>query len=250
MATLPYARPAAASRADAERWFHTAMGALVAVITLGGFARTYYLRALFEQPSRAPDPSWELATHGALFTAWIAFQVSQPWLVAAGRVALHKKLGWAGAGLALAVWFMGNLVSARAMDVGYRGMGDPHAFYAVTFFSMQAFAVIVAAAIWWRRDGATHKRLMLLSNAAILEAAIGRMPWLDIDPGSAPFYFYLGADFIILAGIAFDLATRGRVHRAWWIGGGLLALSQVGRVMIMHSEPWLQFARTVAGLVA
>ena len=152
-------------------------------------------------------------------------------------------------GLALAVWLFGNFVSARAMNGGYREMGDPYAFYAVTFFSMQAFAVIVAAGLWWRGDGATHKRLMLLSNAAILEAAIGRMPFLRIDAANAPFYFYLGADFIVLAGVAFDLATRGRVHRVWWLGGGLLALSQIGRVAIMHGEPWLAFARSVAALV-
>jgi len=91
---------------------------------------------------------------------------------------------------------------------------------------------------------------MLLSNAAILEAAIGRLPFLAIEPATAPFYFYLGADFIVLAGIAFDLATRGRVHRVWWLGGGLLAASQIGRVAIMNTEPWLDFARWMAGLVS
>ena len=41
----------------------------------------------------------------------------------------------------------------------------------------------------------------------MLEAAIGRLPFLTIEPATAPFYFYLGADFIVLAGIAFDSKT-------------------------------------------
>lgn len=245
MATLAPIR----ARSDLDRWFYTAMGGLVALITFAGFAPTYYLSGYLPRPSRAPDETLALAVHGALFTAWIAFQLSQPWLVQAGKVGLHRKLGVAGAGLAALVWLFGNLVSAQAMNGGYREMGDPHAFYAVTFFSMQAFAIIVGLAILWRRHGETHKRLMLLSNAAILEAAIGRLPFLSIEPATAPFYFYLGADFLILAGAAFDYATRGRVHRVWWLGGGLLAASQIGRVAIMNTEPWLGFARWVAGLV-
>lgn len=240
----------ALARPDWGRWFYAGMGLVVVLITFLGFAPTYYLEGQLPRPTRAPDPSTGLAVHAALFTGWIAFQLSQPWLIATRRVGLHRRLGWLGAGLGLGVWVTGNLVSAQAMNGGYREMGDPYAFYAVTFFSIQAFAVIVALGILWRRHGEAHKRLMLLSNAAILEAAIGRLPFLHIDAATAPFYFYLGADFIILAGAAFDLATRGRIHRVWWLGGGLLALSQVARVGIMHTEPWLQFARGVAGLIA
>lgn len=247
MATLA---PTLRARPDWGRWFYAGMGLVVVLITLLGFAPTYYLDGHLPRPTRAPDPSTELAVHAALFTGWIAFQFSQPWLIATHRVALHARLGWLGAGLALAVWTTGNIVSAQAMNGGYREMGDPHAFYAVTFFSMQAFAVIVTWGLLRRHDGEAHKRLMLLSNAAILEAAIGRLPFLHIDAATAPFYFYLGADFIVLAGVAFDLATRGSVHRVWWLGGGLLALSQMGRVGIMHTDPWLAFARWVAGIVA
>jgi hypothetical protein len=154
----------------------------------------------------------------------------------------------AGAALALLVWSLGNLASIAAMNVGYKGVGDPHAFYAVTFFSMQAFGIIVALGIWKRGEADTHKRLMLLSSAAILEAAVGRLP-LDIVAKTAPLSFYLGADLVILAGIAYDRATHGRVHPVWMWGGGALVLSQIFRVAIMNSEWWLAFARAMAALV-
>jgi hypothetical protein len=35
----------------------------------------------------------------------------------------------------------------------------------------------------------------------------------------------------------------------WAWGGGLLVLSQLFRLAIMQSEPWLAFARFMAGLV-
>jgi len=113
------------ARRDLDRWFYTAIGGLVALITFLGFAPTYYLEGSLPRPTRAPDPSIFLAVHGALFTAWIAFQVSQPWLVQAGRTKLHMRLGIAGAVLALLVWLSGNLVSAQAMNGGYREMGNP-----------------------------------------------------------------------------------------------------------------------------
>jgi hypothetical protein len=163
-------------------------------------------------------------------------------------VEAHKRVGGAGVIVAGLVWALGNWAAIEAIHVGYRGLGDPYAFYAITFFSIQAFALIVALGVWKRRDAETHKRLMLLSNAAILEAAVGRLP-LDAVVATAPLSFYLGADLVILAGAAYDKLTRGQVHAVWIWGGGALVLSQLLRVAIMHTEPWLAFARLMAGLV-
>ena len=228
--------------------FFTAMGAAVALVVFAGFSRTYYLSPWLTPPERTPEMTTLLHLHAIAFTLWILLGAVQPALVASGRVALHRSFGMAGAALALLVWSLGNLASIAAMNVGYKGVGDPHAFYAVTFFSMQAFGIIVALGIWKRGEADAHKRLMLLSSAAILEAAVGRLP-LDIVVRTAPLSFYIGADLVILAGMAYDQATRGRVHSVWLWGGGALVLSQIFRVAIMNSEPWLAFARAMARLV-
>ena len=34
-------------------------------------------------------------------------------------------------------------------------------------------------------------------------------------------------DWVILAGVLYDLRTRGRVHRVWKIGGPLVIASQI-----------------------
>jgi len=243
-----WAGPPATASVRYERLFFPAAGIAVGLLVFAGFARTYYLSHWVAQPARAPEFTPLLQAHAALFTLWILLGAVQPTLVAAGRIALHVMLGIAGAFLAGLVWLLGNIASAQAMNVGYRGVGDPHAFYAVTFFSMQAFGLIVLLGILKRKDADTHKRLMLLSSAAILEAAVGRLP-LDFIAQAAPLSFYLGADLVILAGIAFDKLSRGAVHKVWVWGGGALVMSQILRVAIMHSEPWLAFARAVADLV-
>jgi hypothetical protein len=133
------------------------------------------------------------------------------------------------------------------MKIGYRTLGDPYAFYTVTFFSMQAFGIIVLAAILKRRDADAHKRLMLLSSAAILEAAFGRIP-LHLSEWAAPASFYLGSELIILSGIIYDRAMLGRVHPVWTCGGGALVASQVLRIAIMQTSPWLAFAHAVSAL--
>ena len=222
------------------------MGAAVAVTVFAGFARSYYLSHWLTPPARTPEITPLLHLHAIVFTLWILLQPVQPALIAAGRAALHRKLGYAGAVLALLVWVLGNLASIEAMKVGYMGLGDPYAFYAITFFSMQAFAIVTALGIIKRNRADTHKRLMLLSSASILEAAVGRLP-LQMVVNTAPLSFYLGADLIIIAGMVHDWRTRGRIHPVWIWGGGALVASQVLRVAIMNTEAWLGFAQAMAG---
>ena len=243
----------ATSYAFAAEWssgraFYTSMGLAVAVLVFAGYAQSYYLTRWVEPPARAPELTALLHLHAASFTAWILFGIVQPALVGSGRVETHRRVGMAGAALAVLVWILGNVAAIEAIHVGYKGLGDPYAFYSITFFSIQAFAVIVALGIWFREDAEAHKRLMLLSNAAILEAAVGRLP-LEAVVQTAPWSFYLGANLVILAGILHDRLREWRVHPVWIWGGGLLVLSQLFRLAIMQTEPWLAFARVMAGLL-
>ena len=236
------------TRWRSDRLFFTGAALFAAVIVFVGFARSYYLSHWLTPPARTPEITPLLHIHALVFTLWICLMVAQPALIAAGRTAIHRRLGMAGATLAVLVWALGNLVAVEAIEVGYKGLGDPYAFYAITFFSIQAFGLIVVLGLIWRRKAATHKRLMLLSNAAILEAAVGRLPLRAVVEG-APFTFYAGGDLIILAGILYDLASRGRVHPVWLWGGGALVASQFVRVAIMDTAPWLAFAHAMADLL-
>jgi hypothetical protein len=188
-----------------------------------------------------------LHLHAGAFTAWMALMVLQPLLIANKRRKLHRKLGFAGAAIAATMVVLGNIAAVEAISVGFAGQRDPHVFYAVPFFGINTFAVVVFLAIRWRERAETHKRLILLANVGILGAAIARIPSETLLAG-APFTFLLGPDLIILAGMLYDKVSRGRIHRVWLIGGGAMVATQIAMFPIMTSSPWMSFARTMAGL--
>jgi hypothetical protein len=243
MATLA----AAPRRWRNDRLFYTGMGVLVALIVFAGFSRSYYLNGWFETPAGTPPVGPLLHIHGAIFTAWVVLNIVQPALVAGRNTALHRKLGYAGAGLALLMVAFGNVAAVAAMHGGFIGLGDPRAFYAIPFFAINSFAIIVFLAVRWRNRAETHKRLILLSATQLIEAAVARLPVAAIGAG-APFSFMIGADVVIVAGVAYDLVSRGRVHKVWLWGGGLIVLSQALRLAVANTGPWLAFAETMAGL--
>src|SRR5258708_32179611 len=75
-----------------DHLFFSAMALLMLVTVFVGFARTYYLAGVFH----APLPSLIIHLHGAVFSCWILLLVTQASLVAAGRVAVHRRLGILG----------------------------------------------------------------------------------------------------------------------------------------------------------
>jgi hypothetical protein len=225
-----------------DRLFYVGTGLFIAIVTFGGFAQSYYLSRWLEPPANAPAVNALLAVHGAVFTAWIALMVVQPALIATNNRKIHRKLGYAGAGVAASMVVFGNLAAIAAMDGGFIGFGDPYAFYAIPFFDINAFAVVVALAVLWRNRAETHKRLILLSNVAILSAAVARIPLAPVQAG-APFTFILFPFVIVLAGALYDKLSRGRVHPVWIWGGLAMLLTKLMVLPVMNSEPWLSFAQ-------
>jgi hypothetical protein len=61
-----------------------------------------------------------------------------------------------------------------------------------------------------------------------------------------PVAFFAVIDLFMAAGVVFDLASRGRVHRAYLCGGLLIVSSQIGHLAVWHTTAWLAFARMLA----
>jgi uncharacterized membrane protein YozB (DUF420 family) len=230
-----------------DRLFYTGASLYLAILTVAGFARSFFFAPWMEQTPNTPEVGRLLITHGIFFAAWMGLLVVQPVLIATRRRALHRKLGWAGAALAAAMLVFGNLASVAAMHGGFKGLGDPYVFYAIPFFDIQGFAVLVGLAVLWRERAETHKRLMLLAAIVIVEAAVARIELAPIAAG-APWTFFIGGDLLILVGMGYDQLSRGRIHKAWIWGGAAVVASQVGKLLISQTGPWIAFAKAMAGL--
>lgn len=246
MATI--ARPPV--RWTSDRLFYSGMGLGLALVTFWGFAPSYYLSRWLVVPSNTPPWTGLLYLHGAVFTAWLLLLVVQPLLIATRNIRFHRMVGVGGALIAAAMVVLGNLAGIAAMrGGGFIGLGDPYAFYAVPFFSINSFAVAVALAILWRNRPETHKRLILLANVGLIGGAVARINIAPIQ-GGAPFTFIFLPNLITLAGIIFDWRTRGRVHPVWIWGGLAMLASQIVMMAVMGTGAWHGFAEAMADLWA
>jgi hypothetical protein len=237
-----------------ERRFYTGMALLVLASVFLGFARTYFLKPWFPGAQQfAPPEPFFFYVHGVSFTAWILLLVLQPLLVASKRVDLHRVVGWFGAGLAVVVVVvgtMGALMAARRPG-GFIGVTmPPLQFLTVPLADLALFAVFVVFAIVKRRDTQGHKRFMLLATIGLLDAAVVRWPFGDMNAAVAGSLFTradIGVDLFLVPMIVWDLLSRGRVHRVTLFGGLAVIASQPLRLMLSGTDLWMSFASWAVG---
>ena len=230
-----------------DRLFFTGIVIVMVITVFAGFARTYYLRPYFGNPPLVPL----LHLHGLVFSTWLVLLVVQTVLVAANRTRVHRRLGVAGAVVAVLVILVGTftaLIRARLIEVP-PGAGSPLVFLTIPLGDMLMFAILVGAGFYFRRRADVHKRLMLLATIAILPAATARLPFAFIQQ-VGPLAFFGLADLFILVCLLYDLIARGRPHRATVWGGLILVLSQPLRLLIGTTQTWISFADWLTRWVA
>jgi hypothetical protein len=224
-----------------EHFFYLGMTIAIVATVFAGFAPTYYLKAFFGTPTLMPL----LHLHGLVFTSWIALLLIQTTLVSAHRTDIHRRLGIAGAVIAVLLVIVGTLTAITRVKQGAAPPGGPPplVFLAIPLFDMLVFSCLVSAGFYFRRRPDVHKRLMILATVSILAAAIARLP-LGILKAGPPAFFGL-TDLFIVALIVYDLIARRRVHPATALGGLLIIASQPLRLMLSGTDIWMAFARWV-----
>jgi hypothetical protein len=232
---------AAATPGRHDHSFYAAMAIAIAATVFAGFARTFYLRPYFE-PTPLPAV---IAVHGFVFSAWIGLFAVQTSLIAAGRPRWHRRLGWAGAALAVGLVVAGMAAAIaqgrRDIAAGYEQM--ELAFFATPVLALTVFATLVAAAVACRTRPQTHKRLMLLATISILDPAIGRWPVPGV--GDSPLAYYGITDAFIVAAILYDVVSRRRVAPIYLWGGLLILIGQTAHDAIGATSLWQAFAAAI-----
>jgi len=201
------------------------LGLAIAMLTLVvvGFARTFYLRPFFgaiDGPTRGATLPWHLVVHGSVMTAWFSLVVTQTLLIANRNVALHRRLGIAGAALAVPVivvsmftvveFVVRREAAGIAIDERQHGVvvGD-------TLNMLLYFPLFFGAALCLRRFPAAHKRLMLLAGLVMFDPVVARYFTLFSLVG-LPLYLLTAVSpvSLLLVLFGYDIATRKRPHWA------------------------------------
>jgi hypothetical protein len=233
-------QPGLGSPTRADRYFFLWMSLLLAAIVVFGFSHTV--------PFDLAPPGLPalLQIHAGIFVAWVMLSVAQPALIVTRSVALHRRLGWVGAGLATAMVVLAGWAILFALWSDSLPPFYPPALFIVRgLFAVAVFAGLVTAAILLRRHAAWHKRLMLCATIVVMAPGLERALPLPLFGSVWPFVVDGLLDLIALAGPAVDLVLRRRVHPAYIWGVGAIIAGQAS-VDILAPTP---IARTLLRMV-
>ena len=138
----------------------------MAVLIFGGFSLTYFI------PMAVGDPlpvGPLVHAHGFFYFSWMALLVVQSALINQQNVAMHRSLGMLGISIGTGLLIFGTLatiVFTKRLMVD----SDP-TIYGLMYISELAvfgFAILFVMAIRNIRDGAAHKRYILLATTTFL----------------------------------------------------------------------------------
>ncbi len=231
------------------RFFFVLMASAVIITVFAGFAPTFYLRSAFTQTR---PMSILLHVHGIVFSAWIIIFLVQSLLIAQGSRQLHQRVGWIATGIAAA---MVVLVIAALIEQLRRvhGFPPPPLALALSAFDIAVFAILVGAAIYFRKRSDWHKRFMLSATILLLGAPMFRLVIHLLgrsDIGKVSITSTLLVDAFFLPCFAYDLLTRRKIHPAYLFALTLILLDQLAQAQIVSWTPWINFSTALQRLVA
>ena len=224
-----------------DRAFYTCIAVAAALTVLVGFSRTYFLRPYFQ--AEPLDTAFHV--HGLAFSAWIALFVAQTLLVAARRTGIHRKLGWAGAGLAvlMVVVALNAAVHGAHRNIAAGYVSESLSFFTTPVLGVVMFASLVGLAVAARGRPETHKRLMLLATLSLLDAAVARWPVPGV--GDTPLAYYAITDAFIAAAMLYDFASRRSVSPVYVWGGLAFVVEQWARDVLGATAVWQALAAKI-----
>jgi hypothetical protein len=215
------ASTAGTRRRPADRWFYVGVTSSVILLNLVSFGPSIIDPSARTVP--LPLTSIDLA-HVMVSVAWLLTFLVQVTLVAAGRSAVHRRMGIVGVLLSgafiVVTWFMLVEGARRGFDLGGdlvpRGTTvDPGTFLAPAN-TLVLFGVFIAAAVWCRRRPAVHKRLMMLAMLTTTGAPVVHL----IGHWQLTFLIFPGSQIMMLSLLLIhDRLSQGRIHPVSLWGG-------------------------------
>ncbi len=231
----------AAEQREFERRFFFAIAILFPLAVLVGFAPTYYLKGLFNSP---PVPRLIVHVHGVAMALWVILFGTQVYLIRSKRIRIHQRLGLFSVALGIAIIVTGLMTAVAAAKYGSSSTPAgvvPLEFMIVPFFDMLVFAVLFAAAIYYRRNAPTHKRLMLLTVLNFLPPALARYPF-GLTNSFGPLWFFGVPDILAILFVIADTWRHKKLNKVFLAGTIFLVVSHWLRLPLSSTDAWVSFA--------
>jgi hypothetical protein len=219
---------------NSDRVFFGAMTGITFAVIFVGFARTFFLKPLFDTPALAPV----LHLHGAVAALWPVLMLTQVLLIRARNYQLHRALGMLG--IVVAALFV---ITAAMASIGKpRPTEAARALLMLPAHQLVLFSLLVAAGIRFRREAASHKRLMYLATFITVMTAMRRLQTLFDIPTSPYQTLTVACVLLLLPLFVYDAFTLRRIHPVTW-GGTLLILMAIPlHLVVGYTAEWQNFA--------
>jgi len=169
--------------------FYLIITILMLVMVFLGFAHSFFLRPFIDQPFFLKELPFMVYLHGGVMTLWYVMMVVQSALVKVKKVKLHMTMGWGLVAIASLVIISGLIVNAgvfpRWLAIGFldpanEGMMMMAAgFWTYDQTALVPFGLMVAIAVYQRKNLVIHRSMMLGAAMVLMNPAIFRMTgWL------------------------------------------------------------------------
>ncbi|MEM9776042.1 MAG: hypothetical protein AAF902_15805 [Chloroflexota bacterium] len=185
--------------------FYAVVNVILFLLIIAGFSSRAALH-----PQRMPPGRLTLYIHATTMFIWTALIVVQSALINTRRYKLHMRLGWFGVGLAVVI-----VVSGVTMIVERNIRQFSWIEVVTNSMNMLTFTILFALAVWWRKNGGYHKRLMVFATIALMIPALARVSEAFIDEPFLATPMLLG---LIALLPVYDWITQRKITRASYIG--------------------------------
>jgi uncharacterized membrane protein YozB (DUF420 family) len=228
------------NRAESRTRFFFWMAVAMLILNLIGFAPSYFLKSLFE----APVLPLRTHIHGIVFTAWFVVLMTQVSLIARHQKRRHMQLGAFAMFLAVSMVILGLVILYyRALEFhsGERSLEGTALIVWANLSFLAGFVTFVGLGFRFRRQAATHKRLMLLASIAMMPQALGRigyMPSFQIIDGflNNVLWGFGGYLLLLSAMLIHDRISEGRFYPVNVWGISVLVPANIVAMLISRTE--------------
>jgi hypothetical protein len=247
-----------------DRWIFVFMAAWFIAVVLTGFIPDSVMKVGMVRAGTRPPFPLVMHLHALLMGSFLLMLLTQTWLMATGRRALHMQLGVLGMVLAAALVVVGFILAPTMYHQAWGALqsAPPNARAKLQealsikddILLLQSrigilFPLFLIIGLRARGSNAgLHKRMMILATAMAMPAGIDRISWLPSTIPASALSVDLYTLLVVSPMFAWDVIRNRAVHPAYWIWLGVNLPFALVVQSLWDTPAWHATARQIMGV--